>query len=104
MCVKLHANTTRVFTFGIGADRNLIEGLARAGNGDYEIIGEGESTDTKVMKQLCRALKPALTNVTVSWDYLEVKTAPSRVPPVFMGERLVLYAFLKENRRGKRRE
>ena len=40
----------RVFTFGIGsgASTELVNGLAKAGNGTAEFIGEGEQMQPKV--------------------------------------------------------
>jgi hypothetical protein len=85
--VRKHAQTTRVFTFGIGAgaDRKLVEGMAKAGEGDFEIIIEGESTDEKVLRQLNRAMKPAITDITVKWSVAPAMQSPSKFPPLFAG-------------------
>jgi hypothetical protein len=54
-----------VFTFGIGseASKRLVAGVAKAGEGSYEIIKSGEAMEPKVLRQLERALKPALTDL-----------------------------------------
>jgi uncharacterized protein YegL len=64
--VKKNAQTTRVFTFGIGTDasKTLVMGMAKAGEGQYELITNNANMDEKVMRQLNRALKPALTDVS----------------------------------------
>jgi hypothetical protein len=48
------------------ASRELVFGMAKQGEGQAEFI-QGSDMDEKVMKQLNRALKPALTDV--SGDY-----------------------------------
>jgi hypothetical protein len=69
IAVKKHANSTRVFTFGIGQDvsKDLVENIARAGNGDCCLIKSVDSSNIEetVLQQLNKALKPALTNVSI---------------------------------------
>ena len=94
---KAHANTTRVFTFGIGAgaSRHLVQGLARAGGGSAESIFPGERIESKVVRLFGRLLAPAITDVALDWGTLDVVAAPSAVPPLFAGSRLVMYGFVK---------
>ncbi len=95
-----HAATTRVFTFGIGAaaSRHLVSGLARAGGGSAEFIRPGERIEPKIVRQLGRLLSPALTDVRIEWVGAEVRQAPSAVPPVFAGSRLVVYGLMGSSR------
>eukprot|EP01114_Cavostelium_apophysatum_P014046 TRINITY_DN3539_c0_g1_i1.p1 TRINITY_DN3539_c0_g1~~TRINITY_DN3539_c0_g1_i1.p1 ORF type:complete len:886 (+),score=216.32 TRINITY_DN3539_c0_g1_i1:162-2819(+) len=99
-CVRKNAQTTRVFTFGIGAgaSKELVRGIAEAGEGDYEIVIEGESMNHKVIRQLKSALQPAFTDLSVDWGKLtdHVTPATHRQPLLFAGSRLVLYGFLSE--------
>lgn len=94
--VRRHAATSRAFAFGIGAgaSAHLVKGLARASGGEAEMIAPGERIEAKVMRQLGRALAPALGDVRVDWGKAKVKQAPHHVPPVFDGERVVVYGFL----------
>src|SRR5262245_16709526 len=94
--VRKHSVETRAFTFGIGAgaSAHLVRGIARAGEGEAEFIHPGERIEEKVVRQLKRALSPALTDVVVDWNGLSVKPAPHRLPPVFAGGRVLAYGFL----------
>ncbi|KAL6055409.1 von Willebrand factor A domain containing 5B1 [Balamuthia mandrillaris] len=99
--VREHADTTRVFTFGIGEDasRDLVQGMADAGNGFAEFMDlkTTEEMDDKVLRQLDRAMKPALTNLRVDWGSIASSYAPFTFPPLFVGGRLLAYAFLQED-------
>ena len=56
--VKDNKAPIRVFTLGIGSmvSHALIEGIARAGNGFSQVVGEGEKLDRKVVRMLKGAL------------------------------------------------
>jgi len=96
--IRRHSETTRVFTFGVGAgaSRHLVRGLARAGGGSAEFISPGERIEVKVMRQLGKALAPALTEVKVDWGGLRARQAPHHLPPVFAGGRVLAYGFLED--------
>ena len=98
-----HVNDARIFTFGIGASasHHLVKGLARAGRGVAEFIHPGERIEAKVVRQFGRLLSPALTDVRLAWHGSEVTPAPSTIPPVFSGGRLLVYGFLKEKHAGR---
>ena len=96
------ASHARVFTFGIGrgASAHLVRGMARAGHGAAELIYPGERLEAKVLRQFARVMAPALTDVTVDWSGLAIRTAPTIAPAVFAGGRVLVYAWLKDARPG----
>ena len=95
-----HAGEARIFTFGIGAgaSHHLVRGLARAGGGCAEFIYPGERVEQKVVRQFGRLLSPALEKVTLEWLGGEVTQAPSSLPPIFAGGRLLVYGLVKGRR------
>lgn len=62
--VRKNSHTTRVFGLGIGdsASHDLVDGIAKAGNGTAEYVTYEENLQGKVIKQLKQALQPALTS------------------------------------------
>ncbi|KAF9956202.1 hypothetical protein BGZ70_010019 [Mortierella alpina] len=63
----------RVFTLGIGngVSHSLIEGVAKAGNGFSQSVGEGERMDSKVVRMLKGALSPHITDYTLEVKYAD---------------------------------
>ena len=67
--VRAHNDNTRIFSLGIGsaADRHLVKGLARAGQGSFAFASIGEPITGKVVTLLRHALQPCISLVTVDW-------------------------------------
>ena len=65
----------RVFTLGIGDafSSSLIEGVARAGNGFSQAVGENEKLDGKVVRMLKAALSPHISDYTLEVRYADGK-------------------------------
>ncbi|USP78781.1 uncharacterized protein yc1106_06055 [Curvularia clavata] len=61
----------RIFTLGIGngVSHAMIEGLAKAGNGFSQAVGEGEPMNTKVVRMLKGALSPHINDYTLEVKY-----------------------------------
>ena len=51
-----------------------------------------------MLRQLSRALAPALSDVTVDWGGLDAEQSPHEVPPVFADGRVLLFARLGKAR------
>ena len=97
--VKKNSHKARCFAVGIGsgASTALVKGIADAGRGSSEFVQSEEKMQGKVMRMLKRALTPSLSDVRVNWSLpagVEVIQTPPKVPPVFSGDRLVIYGFL----------
>merc|ERR1719266_820194 len=67
--VKDNCMNSRLFTLGLGssASRNLVKGVARAGNGTSIFASLNEDLRPRVMTLLKNSLMPSLTNVEILW-------------------------------------
>ncbi|KAF9940986.1 hypothetical protein BGZ67_006224 [Mortierella alpina] len=63
----------RVFTLGIGngVSHSLIEGIAKAGNGFSQSVGEEEKMGSKLVRMLKGALSPHVTDYTLEVKYAD---------------------------------
>lgn len=68
--VKCYADTTRIFTIGIGNDasRYLVEGIANATDGMYKMIIDETGVDEIVIDMLTNVYKTHYKNVNISFD------------------------------------
>ncbi|MEM7356658.1 MAG: VIT domain-containing protein, partial [Acidobacteriota bacterium] len=94
---RQHAETTRLFTFGIGAgvSEYLLRELARVSRGAAEFIYPGERIEPKVLRMFGRVRTPALADVQVDWGGLRVEQAPAEIPPIFAGDRLTIFGRME---------
>ena len=96
--VKKNSHIARCFAVGIGsgASTALVKGIADAGCGSSEFVKSGEKMQPKVIRMLKRALTPSLSDVHIDWSLPPgmVIQAPSKVSPVFSGDRLIIYGLL----------
>ncbi|RMZ79352.1 hypothetical protein DV737_g3449, partial [Chaetothyriales sp. CBS 132003] len=63
----------RFFSLGIGACASsaLVEGIARAGNGFSQFVGENEKMDKRVVRMLKGALTPHIDDYTLTMKYAD---------------------------------
>ena len=93
------ASSTRIFSFGLGQSpsRSLVKGLARTTNGRFVFIPPNAKVDTYVGEQLQKALQSYLANIHVQWNVgVDVQSAPRECPPVYVNDRLIVYALIKD--------
>ena len=94
--------STRIFSFGLGhaPSRSLIKGLARATNGRFVFIPPNTSVDIYVGEQLQKALQPCITDVQIkiNVDPTLVTIVPTKSPPVFINDRLIVYVILNNDK------
>jgi Ca-activated chloride channel family protein len=88
--------TTRVFTFGVGADVNvtLLEQLALQGRGTAQFVRPDESVERAVGLVAGRIADPVLTDVRIhtDGDVRLAKVLPQQPVDLFAGQDLVLLA------------
>lgn len=90
--VQKHSNA-RVFAFGIGngVNRFLIEGMARAGRGESEVVTLHDKADVAAHRLYERLRSPVLTNVSIDWGGLPViDVFPKQLPDLFSAKPVVV--------------
>jgi Ca-activated chloride channel family protein len=90
--VQKHPNA-RVFAFGIGnsVNRFLIEGMAKAGRGDSEIVTLKDKADAAAHRLYEHLRSPLLTDLSIDWRGLPMTdVSPQRLPDLFNGKPLVV--------------
>ncbi|XP_065191587.1 von Willebrand factor A domain-containing protein 5A-like [Sycon ciliatum] len=100
--VKQHAQSTRVYTFGVGdgAAADLVRGVARAGRGEACFIRNGEPIDEKVISQLSKAMEPTLEELEIDWGILQVthqSPAQGELAPIFNNTPYIVFALLSKD-------
>jgi len=98
--VRENAHNTSVFPIGMGefVSRQLVYSIASAGSGVAELAVENETIESKVIRQLKRALQPAMSNIRVDWGTLSSnKQAPRDLRTLFLGDRLNIYNILDKD-------
>jgi len=95
--VRKNADTTRVFSFGIGnsVNRFLLDGMAHAGRGEVEYVTLASQAEAAVERFHERVLAPVLTDVEIDWGGLPVADVyPQRVPDLFSSKPIVVHGRL----------
>ncbi|XP_062993650.1 von Willebrand factor A domain-containing protein 5A isoform X6 [Elgaria multicarinata webbii] len=91
------SSSHRCFSFGIGegASTALIKGIAGAAGGSAEFIMGKERMQAKALQSLKKALQPAVTGISLSWDLpsgFEAELVGSGPRVIFEGQRCLIYA------------
>lgn len=93
--IQKNAGTARVFSFGIGSSVNrfLIEGMAREGRGEAEIVTLASDGDAAAQRFHERIQSPLLTDISLDFSGVQVREvypAPKAVPDLFSATPLIL--------------
>lgn len=97
---SLHA---RVFTFGLGSDVNtlFLDKLAETNRGAHDYVAPAEDIENKVSTLYQKVSKPALTDVHLEWQGVDVVSVyPRPVNDLFYGGELTLMGRYKAGGKG----
>ena len=80
-----HAGRTPVFAFGIGAGASdhLVRGVARASQGEAEMIAPGERIEPKVMRMFSRVRSHRLLDLRLETGAANAKVVPRQLPALY---------------------
>ncbi|XP_013923319.1 PREDICTED: von Willebrand factor A domain-containing protein 5A [Thamnophis sirtalis] len=98
--VRHNSHFHRCFSFGIGegASTSLVKGIARAAGGSAEFITGKERMQAKALQSLKKALQPAVSGISLSWELpsgLEANLVGSGPQVIFQGQRCLIYAQIR---------
>ncbi|MEM6739376.1 MAG: VIT and VWA domain-containing protein [Pseudomonadota bacterium] len=98
--IRQQIGAARIYAFGVGeaVNRYLLDGMAEEGRGYARYVGLDEDA-LEVAEGLARDLEsPLLTDIEIDWGDLAVSdVSPSRVPDLFAGQSVRLYARHEAN-------
>jgi Ca-activated chloride channel family protein len=92
--IQNNLNRTNVFSFGIGSsvNRYLIEGMARAGQGEPFIVTKPHEAQVEAERFRTYVGAPMLTNIAVKYDGFETyDIEPPAIPDLFAERPLVVF-------------
>lgn len=84
---------SRIFSFGIGSSVNrfLMDSMAKAGRGTVAYLGNNESAADLMDLFMKRISHPALTDIAINWNGLQVTDVfPKRLPDLFPGRPVII--------------
>lgn len=102
--IRRNLDKTNVFAFGIGSsvNRHLIEGIARAGQGEPFIVTRPEQAAAQAERLRRMIDSPVLTQVTARFEGLEVyDVEPQPLPDVLGGRPVLLFGKWRGEPRGQ---
>jgi Ca-activated chloride channel family protein len=95
--IQKNADTTRVFSFGVGnsVNRYLLDGMAHAGRGEVEYVTLESQADAAVERFHERVLAPVLTDIEIDWGTLPVADVyPKLIPDLFSAKPIMVHGRL----------
>lgn len=102
--VRENLNQANLFAFGIGSsvNRGLIEGMARAGQGEpFVVLGPAKAKEqAEKLRQYIQY--PVLSNISVSYSGFEAReVAPMKVPDLMARRPVILFGKYRGEAKGK---
>ena len=90
--IRDHLGEANVFSFGVGSsvNRHLMEGVAKAGQGEAFIVLDEKEGETAAQKFRQYIESPVLTHVNVAFDGLDTYDVQPKVLPDVFAERPVI--------------
>lgn len=101
--INENLNNTNVFAFGIGSsvNRYLIEGIAKAGQGEPFIVTTPNQAKPVASKFKEYVSSPVLTNISVKFMDIETyDVEPSTIPDLFAQRPIIIFGKCKEEVNG----
>ncbi len=101
--IQENLNRANVFAFGIGSSVNrfLIEGMAKAGQGEPFVVTGPDEAPAVAARFREYVSAPVLTNVTVTFDGFEAHDVePPALPDLFARRPVILYGKWRGDRNG----
>jgi Ca-activated chloride channel family protein len=89
---------SRIFSFGVGSsvNRYLMDSMAKLGRGAVAYLGLKDDAGAVMDGFFDRIRHPALTDVKIDWDGMDVdEVFPKKVPDLFVGRPVVLTGRFK---------
>ena len=88
--IKSQLGDNRLFTIGIGSAPNsyFMRKAARAGRGTFTYIADIDEVQQKTDELLAKLESPALVNIDIEFEGLDIDMYPDPVPDLYLGEPL----------------
>lgn len=92
--IRRNLDTTSFFSFGIGSSvsRYLIDGIAKAGQGEAFVVTDPNEADKTAERFRTYIQAPILTDIQVTYDGFDAyDTEPSKLPTLFAERPIILF-------------
>ena len=95
--VKANAKTTRVFTLGLGegVSHELVNGIARAGNGTSYCTIDNRDLNKLIINQLKDSQQPVYRDVTIDWGIAKTQQTPYEISSIDRDNGIVAFALME---------